>query len=92
MLYSCIDRRYDRREMQFPASLESELQAAEATAITLDDYLGLIPKVEVHAHLIGSMRPATYDEFARAAGIDLPRPAAAFCAEGSRRAAKSPLP
>ncbi len=54
------------------------MQATDAAAITLDDYLGMIPKVEVHAHLIGSMRPSTYDEFARNAGIELPRSAAAF--------------
>lgn len=44
----------------------------------LDDYLRRIPKAETHAHLIGAMRPSTYEEFARRAGVSLPRAAADF--------------
>ncbi|MEC7760682.1 MAG: adenosine deaminase [Pseudomonadota bacterium] len=38
-----------------------------------DDYLRRLPKVETHAHLMGTMRPSTYQAFADREGVALPR-------------------
>jgi adenosine deaminase len=50
----------------------------EETEDSFDAYLRQIPKAETHAHLVGCMRPSTYEEFARRAHTALPRSAASF--------------
>jgi adenosine deaminase len=40
-----------------------------------EEYLRLLPKVELHCHFIGSMRPSTAGDLARAHGVSLPAPA-----------------
>ena len=38
-----------------------------ARAMTLDDFLARIPKVELHCHLLGTVRRATFTELVRRA-------------------------
>ena len=43
-----------------------------ANAPTIPDWLPALPKVELHCHLDGSLRPATIWEWAQAEGVELP--------------------
>jgi adenosine deaminase len=45
---------------------------ATAPALTLHQYLDLMPKVDLHCHLIGTVRPSTFADLARRAGLVLP--------------------
>ena len=40
--------------------------------LDLDAYLGALPKADLHCHLLGTVRPATFAELARREGLDLP--------------------
>jgi adenosine deaminase len=44
-------------------------------AAPLDEFLRRIPKVELHCHLAGTLRPATLARLAARRGVALPRPA-----------------
>jgi adenosine deaminase len=46
----------------------------QAETIGFDDFLRLIPKVELHCHLAGTLRPATLVTLAKKRGVRLPRP------------------
>jgi adenosine deaminase len=46
--------------------------------LSFSDYLDAVPKVELHIHLPGAIRPATLDELASLNGLRLPKPAAAL--------------
>jgi adenosine deaminase len=49
-----------------PGPAEASLAAAE------EAYLRGLPKVELHCHLLGTLRPGTAAELARANGVELP--------------------
>ena len=49
-------------------------QGARPETIGFDDFLRLIPKVELHCHLGGTLRPATLMQLAKKHGVHLPRP------------------
>ena len=49
-------------------------QGAWPQTIGFDDFLRLIPKVELHCHLGGTLRPATLMQLAKKHGVHLPRP------------------
>ena len=40
--------------------------------MTHDDFLRRVPKVELHCHFEGTVRPATFADLARKHGIALP--------------------
>ena len=40
--------------------------------MTYDDFLRRVPKVELHCHFEGTVRPATFADLARKHGIPLP--------------------
>jgi adenosine deaminase len=44
--------------------------------LSFSDYLDAIPKVELHLHIAGAIRPETLDELAALNGLRLPKPAA----------------
>ena len=50
------------------------VQGSQPEAIGFDDFLRLIPKVELHCHLAGTLRPATLMQLAKKHGVRLPRP------------------
>ena len=50
------------------------VQGSQPEAIGFDDFLRLIPKVELHCHLAGTLRPPTLMQLARKHGVRLPRP------------------
>ena len=39
------------------------------------NFLQRIPKVDLHCHLVGTLRPKTFAQLAQKHGLDLPRPA-----------------
>ncbi len=47
-------------------------EASEATRITYEDFLRRVPKVELHCHLEGTVRPATFADLARKHDVALP--------------------
>ena len=50
----------------------ASVSAPQVPAMSLDRFLLRLPKVELHVHLEGSMRPAVLLELARRNGIELP--------------------
>jgi adenosine deaminase len=49
-------------------------QGSRPETIGFDDFLRLLPKVELHCHLAGTLRPATLMLLAKKHGVRLPRP------------------